>query len=100
MFMIKQKVGIGEKEIRSYIQGALEGRTRFCVADSGGNLAWIENGIYSVKRYGMTKEVVKTPAALQSIFIKLVNKYTNFNYQGYIYTYQGGWSRYEGSYTI
>jgi hypothetical protein len=91
-----EKVNISIVDIKLYIQESIESRVRFCVNNYGGSYAWVENGVYSVKKQGFTRGVHKNPEAILSILTQLVKRYQNFEYKGYIYTYSGGWNRFKG----
>lgn len=91
-----EKIDISIEDIKLYIQESINNRVRFCVNNYGGCYAWVEHGIYSVKKQGCTRQVVKTPETILSILLQLVQRYQNFEYKGHIYTYSGGWNRFKG----
>ena len=64
------------------------------VGNYGGNYAMVEHGIYTVTKQKHTVVIKKTREAMYSIFVKLVNRYLNFERNGYQYHYHNGtWRR-------
>lgn len=64
------------------------------VVSNGGDEAWVDDGIYSVKKGGFSRQVHKTPYEQLEIIETLLYKYADFERNGYKYRYfKGEWLR-------
>ena len=64
------------------------------VTNYGGKYALVETGIYTIVDRGHEVVQNKSRQAMYSIFLRLINKYLNFERNGYAYHYsRGSWHR-------
>ncbi len=75
-------------------QAILTGVGYFKICNSGGCNALMEKGIYTVTKNGHTEMRYTERERILEIFRQLVNKYHNFERNGYAYYwYDGSWRR-------
>ena len=64
------------------------------VTNYGGSYALIDLGVYTVFKQGYPVVIKKDRKVLCSIFSKLINRYLNFEHNGFSYSYcNGRWNR-------
>ncbi|KAA2218539.1 hypothetical protein [Maribacter flavus] len=93
--MRSEKYDLTKEELDKWIKDAcLKAIGYLKVENYGGKYALVEKGIYTVVDRGHEVEHKKSREAIYSIFSRLINRYLNFERNGYSYHYnKGSWRR-------